>query len=153
MYLWDRYRLSRIRIDIRYSICVNLWVPDWVVSVGQIPENTDWTVSGLILAIVFMWSLSSWLPYICGTDTWEYRLSRIRLDIGYSICLNLEFLIELYLDWYRSKSSFRSRSFTTVMILSGFSLLTFIVKTRGKAGLNISDKTFKVLLWIRHLAL
>ena len=40
------------------------WVPDWVISVGQIPEKTDWAVSGLILAMVFVWALSSWLSFI-----------------------------------------------------------------------------------------
>ena len=32
-----------------------------IVSVGQIHENTDWAVSGLILATGFVWTLSSWL--------------------------------------------------------------------------------------------
>ena len=100
-----------------------------IVSVGQIPENTEWagieigysicqilefwielylsdrylriqteTVSGLILTTVFVWTLSSGSSCICRTDTWEYRLSHIRIDIGYSICVNLEFWIELYLS-------------------------------------------------------
>jgi len=95
----------------------------------QIPENTDWAVSGTILAIVFVWTLSSWLSYICATDTWEYRLSRIRINIGYGIRVDLEFLIKLYLNWYRSESSFRSRAFTTYMLCLYNSMLKLFPHT------------------------
>ena len=71
------------------------WVHGWVVPVGQITENTYLAIFGLILAAVFVWTLSSWLSYICGTDIWEYRLICISIDIGCSICVNPEFLIEL----------------------------------------------------------
>ena len=54
-----------------------------------------WTISGLILATVFVWTLSSWFSYICWTEIWEYRLICIWTDIGCSICVNPEFLIDL----------------------------------------------------------
>ena len=103
LYLSDRY--LRIQTELypdwyRIQYLCEPWVLDWVISVGQIPENTDWAVSGLILDTVFVWTLSSGLSCICQTDTWEYRLSCIRINIDYSICVNREFWIELYL-WDR----------------------------------------------------
>ena len=38
----------------------------------------DWAITRLILAMIFMWTLSSWLSYIFRTYTWKYRLSRIQ---------------------------------------------------------------------------
>ena len=55
-----RYRLSCIWIDIGSSSCVNLefcWIELYLVR--QIPESTDWAEYGLILATVFVWTLSS----------------------------------------------------------------------------------------------
>ena len=69
---------------------------------------------------------------VSGIHTLEYRLSRIQIDIGYGIRVNLEFLIVIYrdwywlwyswgtsnsrlicnMDWYGSESIFRSRAFT-----------------------------------------
>ena len=81
----------------------------------------------------------------CKTETWEYRLSWIWIDIDYGIHVNLEFLIELYLvrqipentdwavyglilimvfvmnlDWYMSKSVYRSSAFTTFIYIPTF---------------------------------
>ena len=53
---WE-YRLSLIRIDIYYGITDGPWVLDWVVSVRQMPETTDWVVSGLILTMVLLMDL------------------------------------------------------------------------------------------------
>ena len=53
---WE-YRLSCIWIDIDYDITDEPWVLDWVVSVRQMPENTDWVVSGLILTMVLQMNL------------------------------------------------------------------------------------------------
>ena len=56
-YSWE-YRLSCIWIDIDYDICVNLEFLMKLYLVIQIPENTDWVVSRLILTIVFLWALN-----------------------------------------------------------------------------------------------
>ena len=84
---WE-YKLNPYPDWYRLQYLCEPWVLDWVISVGQIPENTDWAVSGLILDTVFVWTLSSGLSCICP-------------------------LIKLYLDWYGSESSFRRRAFTT----------------------------------------
>ena len=42
-----------------------------------------------------LYSFEPWVPdwvVSCKTYTWEYKLSRIRIDIGYGIRVNLEFL-------------------------------------------------------------
>ena len=77
---WE-YRLSCIPIDIGYGIYVNVEFLIELYLVRQILEKADWNVSGLILAIVFVWTLSSWFSCI----SWD-RYMRIQT--------------ELYPDWY-----------------------------------------------------
>ena len=78
-----RIQASHIRMDLYWLwIHVNLEFLIELNLLRQIPENTDWAKSELILlAMVFLWSLSSWLSYIL----WDR---------------NLRIQTELYPDWY-----------------------------------------------------
>ena len=117
---WIIFLIARYRLGITLRIQTESY-PDWYwLWYWCEPWVPDWIVS-------------------CKTDTWEYRLSRIRIDIDYGIRVNLEFLIELHLvrqipentdwvvsgfvltmvlvinlDWYVLKSVYRSRAFTSI---------------------------------------
>ena len=82
-------------IEIKISISCNntpLWLrcksnSSWLANKKR-AESLSWKID---IDRELHWVVS------CKTDTWEYRLSRIWIDIHYGIRVNLEFLIELYL--------------------------------------------------------
>ena len=113
------YRIScdPIGIILKFDYDIRVIV-SWLGN-EKCPESVSWKIGK-------DWELC-WFV-CCKTDTWEYRLSRIRIHIEYGICVNLEFRIELYLDWYWYKSINRSRAFTAkVHILITWRLAVLLV--------------------------
>ena len=109
-------KLTSVGIILKFDYGMRVIV-SWLGNKKR-PESVSWKIGK-------DWELCWFVS--CKTDTWEYRLSRIQIHIDYGICVNLEFLIELYLDWYWSKSINRSRAFTALVHILTWRLAVFLV--------------------------
>ena len=76
-------------INLTYNIevqntfsCNN--TPLWLQCVSNCLLVIEWEMSWITL-LIYRTRLGYKFSWICGTDTLEYRLSRIWIDIGYSI--------------------------------------------------------------------